>query len=48
MQSTTNTQTNLNQQSKLRTRLLDSKGKQSKIVRSNAASQLLLLLNNMV
>ncbi|MGB3755960.1 MAG: hypothetical protein WBA07_06245 [Rivularia sp. (in: cyanobacteria)] len=48
MQSTTNTQTNQNQQPKLRTRFLDFKGKQSKIVRSNAASQLLLLLNNMV
>ena len=48
MQSTTNVQTNQNQQLKSPTRLLDSIIQKNKIVHSNAASQLLLLLNNMV
>ena len=48
MQSTTNTQTNQNQQLKSQTRFLNSVIQQSKIIRSNVASQLLLLLNNMV
>ncbi|BAY84582.1 hypothetical protein NIES267_40780 [Calothrix parasitica NIES-267] len=48
MQSTTNTQTNQSKQLKSQTRFLDFKGKQSKIICSHAASQLLLLLNNMV
>ena len=48
MQSTTNTQKNQNKQLKSPTRFLDSVIQQSKIFRSHAASQLLLLLNNMV